>query len=105
MSDHSTHDISKSIRKYWVVFFALIVGTALTVGAYFLEIESVKLTVALALFIASIKAFLVAGYFMHLIDERKMIYCILASTAFFFLALMGIILWAMHDLPPHTIFK
>lgn len=88
-----------------MVFFALIVGTALTVGAYFLEIESVKLTVALALFIASIKAFLVAGYFMHLIDERKMIYCILGSTVFFFIALMGITLWALNDFPSHTIFK
>ena len=55
MSAHSPHDLAKSVRKYWYVFFALIAGTAITVGAYFLEIESVALTVALALFIASIK--------------------------------------------------
>jgi len=102
MSDHSAHDVEKSIKKYWMIFFALIIGTVVTVGAYFIHIESVALTVALALFIASIKAFLVAGYFMHLMDERKMIYGIMASTVFFFIALMGLTIWAMNDFPTNT---
>ena len=82
MSDHSGHDLAKSVRKYWYVFIALIIGTAITVGAYFIELPTVALTVSVALFIATVKGFLVAGYFMHLIDERKMIYGIMASTAF-----------------------
>lgn len=102
MSDHSAHDVEKSIKKYWMIFFALIIGTVITVGAYFIHIESVALTVALALFIASVKAFLVAGYFMHLMDEKKMIYGIMASTVFFFIALMGLTIWAMHDFPTNT---
>jgi cytochrome c oxidase subunit 4 len=105
MSDHSAHDIAKSIRKYWFVFFALIVGTAITVGAYFIELPSLPLTIAVALFIATVKAFLVAGYFMHLIDERKMIYGIMGSTVFFFIALMVLTIWAMNDLPPHTMHR
>ena len=105
MSDHHSHeDIEAVKRKYIIIFLALIVGTVFTVGAYFLEIHSVALTVALALFIASIKAFLVAGYFMHLMDEKKMIYGILASTVFFFVGLMGLTIWAMHDMPPTTQF-
>jgi len=56
-----------------------------------------------ALLIASCKAFLVAGFFMHLISERKMIYCIMAFTAFFFVGLMGLTLWAMGDFPFNTI--
>ena len=35
-------------------------------------------TIAVALFIASIKSFLVAGYFMHLLSEKKTIYLILS---------------------------
>ena len=85
-----------------MVFLALIVGTIITVGAYFVHIESMALTIALALFIASVKAFLVAGYFMHLMDEKKMIYGILASTVFFFIGLMGLTIWAMHDFPTNT---
>lgn len=105
MSDHhSEHDMEAVKKKYIFVFLSLIVGTVITVGAYFLEIHSFALTVALALFIASIKAFLVAGYFMHLMDEKKMIYGILASTVFFFVGLMGLTIWAMNDMPPSTMF-
>jgi len=105
MSDHSGHDLAASVKKYWMVFFALLIGTAVTVGAYFIELPTLALTVAVALFIATIKGFLVAGYFMHLIDEKKMIYGIMASTAFFVLGLMVLTIWAMNDLPPTTMFK
>ena len=99
MSDHHAHDISKSVRKYVLVFVALLVGTVITVGMYYVHIPSVPITIAVALFIASIKAFLVAGYFMHLISEKKMIYCVLASTGFFLVGLMGLTIWAMQDIP------
>jgi len=45
----------------------------------------------------------VAGYFMHLISERKMIYNVMGFTAFFFLSLMFLTLYAMHDFPPTTV--
>ena len=60
-------------------------------AASWLHIDSVALTVAIALFIACIKGFLVAGYFMHLISEKKMIYGILIATFFFFAGLMYLI--------------
>ena len=96
---HDAHDIQKSVRRYLFVFAALMVGTVLTVAVNAVDFHSVKMTVAVALFIATIKAFLVAGYFMHLIDEKKMIYGILASTGFFFIGLMWLTIWAMHDYP------
>ena len=105
MSEHHAHDISKSIRKYVLVFIALLVGTVITVAvsrptvAHALGIHSMWLTITVALLIASVKAFLVAGYFMHLISEKKMIYCILASTGFFLVGLMGLTIWAMQDFP------
>ena len=103
MSDHSAHDLQKSVRRYVLVFVALLVGTVLTVTMYYIHIPNVAITVVVALFIASVKAFLVAGYFMHLISEKKMIYGILGTTAFFFLGLMWLILWAMHDFPVNTV--
>ncbi|MBI3417708.1 MAG: cytochrome C oxidase subunit IV family protein [Verrucomicrobia bacterium] len=96
---HDAHDIQKSVRRYLIVFGALLVGTILTVAVNAVNFHSIAITVAVALFIATIKAFLVAGYFMHLIDEKKMIYGILASTGFFFIGLMWLTIWAMHDFP------
>jgi hypothetical protein len=45
----------------------------------------------------------VAGFFMHLISERKMIYGLLAFTAFFFLGLMFLTLSAYGDFPRMTV--
>jgi cytochrome c oxidase subunit 4 len=44
--------------------------------------------ILVALFIASLKASLVAAYFMHLISEKKLIYAALTLTAVLFLVLM-----------------
>jgi cytochrome c oxidase subunit 4 len=95
MSNHHGHDIQAEVRKYKAVFAALMVGTVVTVGAYYIHIPSVRVTIAIALLIASVKAFLVAGYFMHLISERKMIYGILVATVFFFAGLMYLTTWSM----------
>jgi cytochrome c oxidase subunit 4 len=96
MSDHhSAEEIHKSIRKYMLVFGALIVGTVVTVLASYIHFDNFAITVALALIIATVKAFLVAGYFMHLVSEKKLIYAILATTAFFFVGLMYLTIWSM----------
>ncbi|MDQ6632560.1 MAG: cytochrome C oxidase subunit IV family protein [Verrucomicrobiota bacterium] len=95
MSNHDAADVQKSVKRYLLVFGALIAGTIITVAVNYLHLDSVKLTIAIALFIASVKAFLVAGYFMHLISERKMIYGILAATVFFFAGLMFLTVWSM----------
>ena len=97
--NHSEADLKKHVRVYILVFAALLVGTALTVGMYYIRIPSVAITITVALFIATVKAFLVAGFFMHLISEKKAIYAILATTAFFFVGLAGLTLWSMHDFP------
>jgi cytochrome c oxidase subunit 4 len=100
---HDGHDLQATIRKYWIVFGSLIVGTILTVTMYYVHIPSVATTICVALFIASIKGSLVACYFMHLIDERKMIYSILVATVFFFAGLMALTLWAVQDPPSLTL--
>jgi cytochrome c oxidase subunit 4 len=104
MSDHNTpsHE-THSIRGYLVVYFALLIGTAFTVWASFIHFGSREINIAVALVIACVKAFLVAGYFMHLISEKKMIYSVLAFTAFFFVGLMFLTLFSMHDFPRFTV--
>jgi caa(3)-type oxidase subunit IV len=97
MSDSHNHDdVQHHVKRYLFVFYALIVGTIITVAASRLHIDSVALTVAIALFIATIKGFLVAAYFMHLISEKKMIYGILLATAFFVTGLMFLTIWSMN---------
>src|SRR2546430_272179 len=94
--------VAKHVKTYLLVFGALIVGTILTVAVYFKHFESVALAIAIALIIATVKASLVAGFFMHLVSERKTIYAILLFTAFFFAGLMGLLIWSMHDNPDMT---
>jgi len=93
---HDDHDIRAHIRGYMIVFAALIIGTFMTVWVSYIHFESVAVTVAIALLIASVKGFLVAAYFMHLISEKKMIYSIMAATVFFFIGLMGLTVWSMN---------
>jgi cytochrome c oxidase subunit 4 len=84
----SAEEIRKHVRVYILVFAALAVLTVVTVGVSYLKIESVVATVLIALFIASIKGGLVAGYFMHLVSEKQIIFWVLALTVVFFAALM-----------------
>ena len=91
--------IARHVKVYITVFIALLVGTLVTVMMYYLHFNSVAVTITVALFIATVKASLVAGFFMHLVSERKAIYAILAFTAFFFAGLMALTIWAAHDYP------
>lgn len=100
---HSPEAIHRAVKKYKMVGAVLFAGTVLTVAMYYVHIPSVAITIAVALLIASVKAAFVAGVFMHLSDERKMIYGILLCTVFFLIGLMGLTLWAMHDPPMQTL--
>jgi cytochrome c oxidase subunit IV len=87
-SDHAV-DIDKHVRVYITVFVALMVLTIVTVAISRLHL-SVPLAVTVALFVATVKGALVAGYFMHLVSEKKLIYAVLLLTAVFFVALMAL---------------
>lgn len=91
MSSHGSHDDAESVRKqtrsYLMVFGALMVLTVLTVGVAYLHMSPV-MAVGVALVIALFKGTLVAGVFMHLFSERKLIYWVLALTVIFFLVLL-----------------
>ena len=99
---HDPH-FKEHVRRYLFVFYALLFGTVITVGASYIPFGHHVLNIAVALFIAIGKASLVACYFMHLVSERKMIYGIMAFTAFSFVGLMFLILASFGDFPRHTV--
>ena len=101
MSDHS-EDISKHIRGYLIIGGTLLIGTVLTVLASQVDLGH-QWNIVLALVIATVKASLVALYFMHLISEKQMIYTVLAFTVFCFVGLVAITLSAYHDFPALTV--
>ena len=100
---HAHDNFAHHVRRYLLVFYALLFGTIVTVLASYIPFGHRAINIGVALFIACGKAFLVAGYFMHLISERKMIYGIMAFTAFFFVGLMFLTVWSFADFPPLTI--
>jgi cytochrome c oxidase subunit 4 len=94
-SDHAA-DIDRHVRIYITVFVALMVLTIVTVAISRLHLP-VHLAVTVALVVATVKGSLVACYFMHLISEKKLIYAVLALTAFFFIALLALPVVTVHD--------
>lgn len=92
----SPEEFKKHLGKYYVVFVALLCLTAITVGVSYLKLNR-PLAIAVALVIASVKAGLVASVFMHLLDEKKVIYAVLLLTVLFFALVLL--------LPSFTIFE
>lgn len=91
-----THDDTVHVKGYLVVFGALLALTFLTVAVAYVE-KPPALTIAVGLALATIKAALVAMFFMHLKGERQLIHVTLAFTAMFFAALIGFTLWTEAD--------
>lgn len=93
---HTVEEIKKHVRVYMGVFAALAVLTVVTVGVGYLEMPIVPaLLVGLA--IALVKGGLVAAYFMHLVEEKKVILYSLVLTVVFFLCMVAIFMAAQAD--------
>jgi len=86
-------------RRCGLVFLAVACMTLLMVAASYMPLRNHALTIGIILAVASVNAGLVAGYLMHLISERKVIYTLLAFTGIFFAGLMGLSIFAAHDVP------
>ena len=86
MSDHSK---SSPLPTYFAVFIALLIGTGLTVYASGLDLGPFNAPIALT--IASIKATLVALFFMHIKGaSEKLTKLVVISALFFLLLLLGL---------------
>ena len=90
----TTHAVN--VRPYMVVFGTLLVLTMVTVAGASLNVsESTHVLVAVS--IATIKAALVAMFFMHLKGEKPMVFWPLGLTAVLFAALFAFLLWTEGD--------
>jgi len=74
------------VKIYFAIFLALLVGTALTVVAAFVDFPW-RFNTIVALTIASVKATLVVLYFMHVRYSPRLVWVIVASALFW----MGIL--------------
>ena len=81
MSEHIV-----SVRVYITIFLILLVGTALTVLAAFIDFPW-RLNTIVALTIAVVKATFVVLYFMHVRYSSRLVWVIVASALFW----MGIL--------------
>ena len=90
MAENNPHIIS--IKLYLAIGAALLVLTLITVGASFIDFGPYN--VMIALIIASIKALLVAFFFMHLFWDNK-IYLIVFAASLLFLTIF--LTFAMFD--------
>lgn len=88
--EHATPEaIKKHVKIYIAVFVALAALTVVTVTVSYLHLPLWQ-AVLVALAIASLKASLVALFFMHLISEKQIIFSVLALAFIFFAALLAL---------------
>ena len=96
----SAKEMAHHVTNYRNVFIFLLIGTALTVMASYMEFNvqnSIAGAVFVGLTIATIKGYLVAANFMHLNSEKKIIHWILLLTVFFLGLLLFIpLLWDLN---------
>ena len=74
------------VRIYATIFLVLLVGTALTVGAAFIDFPW-RLNTIVALTIATVKATFVVLYFMHVRYSARLVWVIVIAALFW----MGIL--------------
>jgi cytochrome c oxidase subunit IV len=85
----SAHSTSSSLKTYFGIWIALLVGTYATYKAAFLNLA--PFNAAIALTIASIKATLVALFFMHIKGaSEKLTKLVVLCAIFFLLILLGL---------------
>jgi FtsH-binding integral membrane protein len=105
MSESESHpvDFKSYLKRCVYVFIAVLCAISVMIFISSLPPTytwAVKVTLILA--VACVNAFLVAGFLMHLLSEKKLIYTLLGFTVFFFAGLIGLTLYAMQDFPTGT---
>ena len=87
MTESEAALVKEHVRVYVVVFVALAVLTVVTVAISYLDLPT-TLAISVAMVVATVKASLVAGYFMHLLSEERVILWLLILCAAFLVFLM-----------------
>ncbi len=82
MNETEAAQVREHVRVYVMVFVALAVLTIVTVAISYLHLPTAY-AIGIAMVVATVKASLVALYFMHLISEEKVILWLLLLCAAF----------------------
>lgn len=85
MTEHHAEHHIVPLKIYFLIFFCLMIGTALTVGAAYVELGWLNTPVALA--IAICKASLVVLFFMHVRYNTPLMW-VFAGAGFFWLLIL-----------------
>jgi cytochrome c oxidase subunit 4 len=86
MADHST---SSPLKTYFAVWAALLLGTFITYEVAYIDLG--RLNAIVALTIATIKALLVALFFMHLRHaHERLLKLVVIATVFFLFILIAL---------------
>ena len=78
------------LKLYFAIFFALMIGTAITVAVAFINLGALNFPVAIA--IAVTKATLVILFFMHVKESSRLTKLVIATGFFFLLVLFSLTL-------------
>jgi cytochrome c oxidase subunit 4 len=90
-SDHApTHHVT-SLPVYFGIFFALMIGTALTVAASRVDLGMLNTPIAMA--IAIVKATLVILFFMHVIHSTRLTWVVVIAS-FLWLGVLFVLTFA-----------
>ena len=87
-------DVKRHVRQHVIIAVGIAIGTLMTLWASQTHFGSFGVNVAVTLAIAAVQAFFVAGFFMHLLSEKKVIYSFLIFTAIFFVVMIVITFFA-----------
>ena len=86
MADHSNEHHIVPLSTYYLIFFALLVGTALTWWVATIDLGAMNNVIMLA--IAVTKATLVVLFFMHVKYGSKLTWLVVMGSVFFLLILI-----------------
>jgi uncharacterized membrane protein (UPF0136 family) len=96
-------DFNNYVRRCIYIFISILCAVSLMIWiSYLPEHYTWAAKVGMILGVAAANAFVVAGFLMHLISEKKMIYAVLSFTVFFVIGLFALTLYAMQDFPAGT---
>lgn len=102
-SHHSDAEhVAASVWKYKLLFFGLLFLTLVTVGLSYVDFGSHFWNFVVGLFVATVKAGLVAAIFMHLWGEKVTVWRFLVLTCIFVAGLFALSLLAHNDPIPST---
>jgi cytochrome c oxidase subunit 4 len=89
ISESEAARVKAHLRVYMMVFVALAGLTVVTVAISYLHLPT-AIAITVAMVVAIVKASLVAGFFMHLLSEEKVILWLLVLCAAFLVFLFAL---------------